>query len=156
MRPRYLADEMSNAAAPTIFTLPVIEARIKAREIVNRVSGNGSTPVVENWRQRSKGQIEFTVRKFSNLRLSSGSGLVTEVFIHRYSGAPNCDVIVKSRDRQARIRCDDYDGALKWAQIECRSYGVIAGVKIEEGEDRYEFVATNSRTAPSGFEPVTS
>ena len=64
MRPRDLADEMSNATAPTIFTLPVAEARTKAREIINRVSANGSIPIIENWRQRSDGQIEFIVRSF--------------------------------------------------------------------------------------------
>jgi hypothetical protein len=62
MRPRDLADRMSNATAWTTFTLPVAEARVKAREIINRVSGNGGIPVIENWRQRSDGQIEFTVR----------------------------------------------------------------------------------------------
>jgi hypothetical protein len=43
--------------------LPVGEARTKAREIINQASSNGIIPVVENWRQRSDGQIEFTVRK---------------------------------------------------------------------------------------------
>jgi hypothetical protein len=62
MRPRDLADEMSNATARATFTLPVAEAREKAREIINRVSGNEGIPVIENWRQRSDGQIEFTVR----------------------------------------------------------------------------------------------
>ena len=79
---------------------------------------------------------------------------MTEVFIHRYSDVPICDVIVTSRDRRLSIRCDDYDAALRWAQIECRSYGVIAGVIIEEG--RYEPVATNYRAALSGPEPETS
>jgi hypothetical protein len=62
MRPRDLADAMSEAATPTIFTLPVDEARNKVREIIRRGSTNGLTPVVENWRQRSDGRIEFTVR----------------------------------------------------------------------------------------------
>jgi hypothetical protein len=62
MQPRNLVDRMSNATARTTFTLPVAEARVKAREIINGVSGNGNIPVVENWRQRSDGQIEFTVR----------------------------------------------------------------------------------------------
>ena len=79
---------------------------------------------------------------------------VTEIFIHRYNGVPICDVIVKSHHRQISIRCDDYDAALRWAQIECRSYGVIAGVIVEEG--RYEPVAANSRAALSGPEPDTS
>jgi hypothetical protein len=67
MQPRDLADgmsKMSNATARTTFTLPVAEARVKAREVINRVSGDGSIPVVENWRQRSDGKIEFKVRDF--------------------------------------------------------------------------------------------
>jgi hypothetical protein len=62
MRPRDLADAMSSTATPTTFTLPIDEARNKVREIIRRGSTNGLTPVVENWRQRSDGQIEFTVR----------------------------------------------------------------------------------------------
>jgi len=59
MQPSDLADGMTARAT---YTLPVAEARIKAREIINRVSGNEGIPVIENWRQRSDGQIEFTVR----------------------------------------------------------------------------------------------
>jgi hypothetical protein len=59
------------------------------------------------------------------------SNSLTEVFIRRYSHVPICDVIVTSGDRQLSIRCDDYEAAVKWAQVECRSYGVIAGVKVE-------------------------
>jgi hypothetical protein len=62
MRHLDLAGGTSPATAPTTITLPVAEARIKAREIINRVSDNGTIPVVENWRQRSDGQIEFTIR----------------------------------------------------------------------------------------------
>ena len=62
MRPRDLASGMSSATGRTTFTLPVAEARTKAREIINRVPTNGIIPIIENWRQRSDGQIEFTVR----------------------------------------------------------------------------------------------
>jgi hypothetical protein len=63
MRPRDIADRMSNATASTTFTLPIAEARTKAREIINRVSTDGTIPVIENWHLVSGGQIEFTVRK---------------------------------------------------------------------------------------------
>ena len=63
MKPRDLADSMSSATASTTFTLPVTEARAKAREIINRGASNGVVRIVENWRQHSDGQIEFTVRK---------------------------------------------------------------------------------------------
>ena len=76
---------------------------------------------------------------------------MTEVFIHRYSDVPICDVTVISRNRQISIRCDDYDAALRWAQIECRSYGVIAGVIIKEGN--YKPIAANPGAALSGPEP---
>ena len=62
MRPRDLASGMPSATGRTTFTLPVAEARTKAREIINRVPTNGIIPIIENWRQRSDGQIEFTVR----------------------------------------------------------------------------------------------
>jgi hypothetical protein len=54
-----------------------------------------------------------------------------EVSIRRYSHVPTCDVVVIDHDRQAWIRCDNYDAAVRWAQVECKSYGVIAGVKVE-------------------------
>jgi hypothetical protein len=47
---------------PEIFTLPIEAARLKAREILDRIPQAGYTPVVENWRQLPDGQIEFTMR----------------------------------------------------------------------------------------------
>jgi hypothetical protein len=67
MRSRDLAAEMASAPGWTTFTLPVAQARTKAREIINGVSVNGVIRVIENWRQRSDGRIEFAVR---NLRAS--------------------------------------------------------------------------------------
>jgi hypothetical protein len=69
MRPRDLADGMSIGAASTTVTLPIAEARTKAREVINRASRDGITTVVENWRQRPDGQIEFTIRSFQALAL---------------------------------------------------------------------------------------
>jgi hypothetical protein len=63
MRPRDLMDRKSSTLTTT-FTLPIAEARTKAREIINCGSRDGLIPVVENWRQRSDGQIEFSVRSF--------------------------------------------------------------------------------------------
>lgn len=59
---RSLADRVSNATTPRVIVLPISEARTKAREIINQVSNNHFIPIVENWRQLSNGQIEFTVR----------------------------------------------------------------------------------------------
>ena len=64
MKPRDLADRMSYTTASTTVTLPIAEARTKAREIINRSSRDGMITVVENWRQRPDGQIEFTIRDF--------------------------------------------------------------------------------------------
>jgi hypothetical protein len=61
-RPRDLADRISGAR-PAIFTLPITAARLKAREILDQFPHAGTTTVVENWRQLSDGQIEFTVRQ---------------------------------------------------------------------------------------------
>jgi hypothetical protein len=64
MQPRDLADRMASAPASVKMTLPVAEARIKAREIINQGAINGITPVIENWHLVSPGQVEFTVRNY--------------------------------------------------------------------------------------------
>jgi hypothetical protein len=64
MKPRDLADGMSSAIAT--FTLPIAEARTKAREVINRPPTDGIIPVVENWHLVSDGQIEFTVRNLQH------------------------------------------------------------------------------------------
>jgi hypothetical protein len=62
VRPRDLADRISGAEHPEVFTLPIEAARLMAREILNQFPQAGYTAVVENWRQLSDGQIEFTMR----------------------------------------------------------------------------------------------
>jgi hypothetical protein len=59
---RSLARRVSGSPNPRVIVLPIDEARSKAREIINQVSNDHFIPVVENWRQLSNGQIEFTVR----------------------------------------------------------------------------------------------
>ena len=66
MRPRDLVDRMSIAPVSTKFTLPIAEARIKAREIINQGSIDGIIPVIENWHLVSTDQVEFTVRNLLN------------------------------------------------------------------------------------------
>ena len=63
VRPRDLADRMSGVAQREIFTLPVDAARLKAREIIDQSPQSGYLPIVENWRQLSDGNIEFTMRR---------------------------------------------------------------------------------------------
>jgi hypothetical protein len=62
VRPRDLANRMSGVQQPEIFTLPIDAARLKAREIIHQSPQNGYTTTVENWRQLSDGQIQFTMR----------------------------------------------------------------------------------------------
>lgn len=47
-----------------------------------------------------------------------------EVRILRHDDSPQCDVIVFLRGRQLVLRCPDYKGAVKWARVECKSYGI--------------------------------
>jgi hypothetical protein len=45
------------------FTLPVEEARAKAREIMGDFPSGGYMTIVERWRQLPDGQIEFVMRR---------------------------------------------------------------------------------------------
>jgi len=45
------------------FRLPLQEARIKARQLLNESPAGGYATIIENWRQLSDGQIEFAVRR---------------------------------------------------------------------------------------------
>jgi hypothetical protein len=57
-----LADRISGAQQPQVFTLPIEAARRKAREIIDQFPRSGVMTVVENWRQLPDGRIEFTMR----------------------------------------------------------------------------------------------
>jgi hypothetical protein len=54
-----------------------------------------------------------------------------EVSIRRHSNSSECDVIVAIRDREMVLRLPDYGRALKWAQMESRSYRLPAVVAEE-------------------------
>jgi hypothetical protein len=45
------------------YTLPVDDARAKARELLQEYSAGGYMTIVEQWRQLPDGQIEFTMRR---------------------------------------------------------------------------------------------
>jgi len=45
-----------------------------------------------------------------------------EVSIRRHSNSLECDVIVAIRHREMVVRLPDYSRAVKWAQMESRSY----------------------------------
>ena len=54
-----------------------------------------------------------------------------EVWVRRYNGVPECDVVVKVRGREMSLRCRDYNEAVKWARIECKSYKIAGGFTVE-------------------------
>jgi hypothetical protein len=45
------------------FTLPLEDARAKAREFLNAFPTGGYMTIVEKWRQLPDGKIEFTMRR---------------------------------------------------------------------------------------------
>ena len=45
------------------FTLPVEDARAKAREFLREYPSGGYMTIVERWRQHPDGQIQFTMRR---------------------------------------------------------------------------------------------
>lgn len=49
--------------------------------------------------------------------------MVAAVWIQRYDNVPSCDVVAL-RDDEISIRCCNYDQAVKWARMECKSYRV--------------------------------
>jgi len=66
-RPSDLAERMKGSRGSgdphETFTLPLADARLKAREILDKSAQGGYLAIVENWRQLPDGQIEFTTRR---------------------------------------------------------------------------------------------
>jgi hypothetical protein len=56
---------------------------------------------------------------------------VDEVRVRRYGDVPECDVVVAVRGLEMSLRCRDYNQAVKWARIECKSYKIAGGFTIE-------------------------
>ena len=56
-----------------------------------------------------------------------------EVKVRRYSGSAMCDVIVRKRGKEMVLGCRDFDQAVRWARIECKTYGVSA-VSVERAD----------------------
>jgi hypothetical protein len=56
-------------------------------------------------------------------------------------------VIISSRGREAIIELSDYDKAMKWAEMECRSYKVLPAFSVEA--DVTSTSARRARTKPA-------
>jgi hypothetical protein len=54
---------------------------------------------------------------------------LAEVRMQRYNHTPEWEVVVVRRGAEIRYTCRDYDQAMKWARVECRSYR--AKIKLE-------------------------
>jgi len=53
------------------------------------------------------------------------------VRVRCYSDVPECDVVVAVRGQELSLRCRDYNQAVKWARIECKSYKIAGGFTVE-------------------------
>ncbi|MBV8574340.1 MAG: hypothetical protein JOZ58_04780 [Acetobacteraceae bacterium] len=56
--------------------------------------------------------------------------LAPTVCIRCHSDVAAYEVVVALRGKEMSHWCRDYDQAIKWAQVECRSYG-IADITVE-------------------------
>ena len=54
-----------------------------------------------------------------------------EVQIRQYSSGLECDVIVTVRGREMVMRLPDYSQAVKWAQMEAKTYKILATLSEE-------------------------
>jgi len=55
---------------------------------------------------------------------------IAEVRMRRYSHTGECEVIILRGGAEIRYKCRDYDQAMKWARVECRSYRT-SKIKVE-------------------------
>jgi hypothetical protein len=54
-----------------------------------------------------------------------------EVRVRRHGDVSECDVVVAVRGQEMSLRCRDYNEAVKWARVECRSYKIDGGFTVE-------------------------
>lgn len=66
-----------------------------------------------------------------------------EVKVRRYGDSAACDVIVRKRGQEMVLSCRDYDQAVRWARIECKTYGVSAVFVERVGKGGIERLATD-------------
>jgi hypothetical protein len=73
-----------------------------------------------------------------------------EIRVRRYDGVPECDVVVFFRDQEMTIRCRDYEQAVKWARIECKSYKVADGFTVERRSTEPELEGLSTQIGGGG------
>jgi len=54
-----------------------------------------------------------------------------EVRVRRHSDVPECDVVVAVRGLEMSLRCRDYNQAVEWARMECKSYNISGGFIVD-------------------------
>ena len=54
-----------------------------------------------------------------------------EVRIRRRDDTPECEVVVIVGGQQMSLKCRDYNEAVKWARIECKTYKIADGFAVE-------------------------
>ena len=60
----------------------------------------------------------------SDITRSASSRRSVAIEIRRYPGVAECDVVVSSSKRELVVTCPDYDRAVRWAEMECKSYKI--------------------------------
>jgi hypothetical protein len=55
---------------------------------------------------------------------------LAEVRMRRYNHTPEWEVVVVRGGAEMSYKCRDYDQAMKWARVECRSYR-SSKIKVE-------------------------
>ncbi len=60
----------------------------------------------------------------SDITRSASPRRPVDIQIRRYPGMEECDVIITTPSREVVLTCPDYDRALRWAQMECKSYKI--------------------------------
>jgi hypothetical protein len=56
---------------------------------------------------------------------------IDEVTVLRYPDSPECSVVVAVRGQKIVLKCRDYNQAVKWARIECKSYRIANEFTVE-------------------------
>ena len=74
--------------------------------------------------------LDATTAKIIKLRNRNHTASA-EIRVRRYDGILDCDVIVVHRGQEMTIRCRDYEQAVKWARIECKTYKVADEFIVE-------------------------